>query len=293
MTKTLVPLPDTPYYLWQALVQMYVHGHKDSAWIFYCPTGKPSNLLQSIMVHLSWYDIQWYPDWYRKGYNAAAKPGLIARYLKDNPDTGPNLIIDPDVIKTGRPLPVIDDNAIIGTDTDSYTGPKYLKKKGAWTLLCSHFQVDPEEIFWYEGIGAQYISDLPGEFWDEVSRESVRVYHMLKDLPSPDGVPVQAWCAEMYTTQMVAIREGVIPRVSDQMSMVWADGPIEGWDTAGFFHDAGVPETKSGSFCKIDHQSWPHSIPPTDNNKAAFRYVSMIQDTKRAWPHLVNLFPWK
>lgn len=290
ITKNLVTVPDNPYYLWQALVQMYTQGPKNAAWLFYCPKGSPSRILQGMIDELVDYEIHWWPDWNRRGYNPAAKPQLVGKYLEKTKYSGPYLIMDPDCIKTGQPLPECKENTILGTDTDSYTGPRYLKKKDAWSLLCSYFKIDSDDVFWYQGIGAQYITDLPYDFWNDVGTESIKVYHLLKDLPSPDGVPVQAWCAEMYTTQMVAIREGVVPEISPQMRMVWADDSVDRWKTDGFFHNAGVPDPKRGSFCKIQHQSWPKNIPWVDETKAASTYVKLIEQTKKTWPKLVSLF---
>ena len=284
----LVPLSDHPFYLWQCLVQMRALREQAARWLVYCPTGKPSPLLAAIM-RAGVADITAWPDWDRdRAYNPAMKPWLVGKWLTASGWDGPVTVIDPDVIPTGQPLPGPVPGVLLGTDTDSYTGPAWLDSKGALEPLCDLVGVRVEEARAYPGIGAQYVTQgIPGEWWELVAELSTRAYHLLRALPAD----AQPWCAEMYVTQLAAIRDGYTPTIAPSMGMVWADGPASGWETAGYFHDAGVVTPRAGIFCKVTHQSWPRDVPTVREDTAGARYVDLIRETEQAWPELVALFP--
>lgn len=284
----LVPVADHPFYLWQALVQMYALRGQAARWLVYCPTGTPSPLLAAIM-RAGVADVTAWPDWERdRSYNPAMKPWLVGRWLEASGYDGPVQVLDPDVIPTGRaicePVPGI----LLGTDTDSYTGPAWLNSKGALDPLCDLVGVRADEARTYLGVGAQYVAHgIPGAWWESVARTSIAAFHLLRGL-SADAQP---WCAEMYVTQLAAIRDGYRPTIAPDMGMVWADGPATGWETAGYFHDAGVPTPRPGIFCKGAHQSWPRDVPPVREDTASARYLALIRETEQAWPELVELLP--
>lgn len=287
--KFLIPLPDHPFYLWQALVQMHALDGKDAQWLIYCPSGKPSGLLAAIMQSGIARIAAW-PDWQRDGaYHAAMKPWLVGKWLTAENYEGSVCVIDPDVIPTGNMLPIAQVGTLTGTDTDSYTGPAYLQSKGCWEALCALVGVDPDLASQMPGIGAQYVfRGLCGAWWEDVAQLSIKAFHLLSEHPSD----VQVWCAEMYATQLAAIRDGLEVLSDPWMEMVWADGDAQGWQSAAFFHDAGVPEPREGIFCK---GSWQHSpfgrnVPPVDPSTAGFHYLELIRETEERWPHLTQLF---
>lgn len=288
----LVPLPDHPYYLWQALVQARWLAEHDwpATFLVYQQHGGPSPRLRALMGAgvadwVVWDD--WRTD---RTYNAAMKPWLVGRYLQAHPDLVDQavLILDPDCLPL-RPWPDPAPGVLLGTCTDSYTGPGYLAGRGAWEPLCALVGVDPTLAARHPGIGAQYVTTgLPGDWWCEVAELSVDAHRLLKGIPSPDdGYPVQAWCAEMYVTQLCAIRDGIEPAADDAMAMVWANGPAAGWDSAGFFHNAGQTVDDGHHFCKLTWQHPPFGRPhPVDPDSASAPYVDLIRRTEAAWPHL-------
>lgn len=286
----LIPTSDHPFYLWQCLVQMHVLNGLPSRWLFYCETGSPSKILRAIM-DAGIADITAWPDWQRdRHYNAAMKPWLVGKYLAANPETGPVTIIDPDVIPTGQPLPDARVGVLLGTDTDHYTGPKWLGSKGVLEPLSELVGVDVEAVRSTAGIGAQYISSgIPGAWWEGVAETSARAYRLLKAQPAVDAQP---WCAEMYVTHLAAVRDGYMPTPDERMSMVWADGRSDGWDSCGFFHDAGVTEWRPGVFHKGTWQRSPfgREVPDVNPGNAGRRYLDHIRATERDWPHLAALF---
>lgn len=287
----LVPLSDHPYYLWQALVQA-VHLRERGwtvAYLVYCQ-GTPSDRLRTLMG-AGLADWHVWPDWRTtKDYNAAMKPWLVGRYLSAHPDTGPVLVLDPDALPL-RAWPDAEPGVLHGTDTDSYTGPGYLLQKGAWEPLCRLVGVDPDVAARWPGIGAQYaFAGIPGSWWEGVAELSVEAFRLLSTIPAPAGdpYPVQAWCAEMYVTQLAAIRDGIEPRAELSMGMVWANGPRDGWQREGFFHDAGQTVEDGRHFCKITHQSSPfRAALAVDPDSASAPYVDLIRLTAEQYPDLV------
>ena len=293
----LVPLPDHPYYLWQALVQaVYLKGKGwPVTFLVYKRGPAPSTRLLRIMgaglgEWLVWDE--WRPAG-RRGYNAAMKPWLVGKFLEENPHlVGEQLLIlDPDALPL-RQWPGTIKGVLYGTDTDSYTGPEYLQSKNAWFPLCELVGVDPDRAAKYRGVGAQYVTTgLPGAWWEAVAELSVEAFKLLQRIPVPPGdqYAVQAWCAEMYVTQLAAIRDGVTPIGHGGMNMVWANGPLGAWETHGFFHDAGqhVPDPKH--LCKTIYQSSPWGLKEplrVDPDSASAPYVDLIRQVEEQYPEL-------
>lgn len=293
----LVPLPDHPYYLWQALVQaVYLKGKGWPVTYLVYTVGQPtpSPRLRALMGAgvASWHVWpEWRPGAYR-GYDACMKPWLVGKFLAAHPELVDEslLIVDPDALPL-RPWPEAVPGVLYGTDTDSYTGPGYLRSKGAWEPLCSLVGVDPDTASSVPGVGAQYVTTgLPGAWWEAVGELSIVAHRLLTSIPAPAGdpYPVQAWCAEMYVTQLAAIRDGITPTSHPGMSMVWANGPRDGWEREGFFHDAGQFVEDGRHFCKTSHQNSPWRRPVSvDPGSASAPYVDLIKQTARDFPHLV------
>ena len=286
----LVPLSDHPYYLWQALVQsVYLRDRGwPTAFLVYCQ-DQPSDRLRAL-ISAGLADWHVWADWrLDKSYNPAMKPWLVGKYLTAHPDTGPALVLDPDALPL-RPWPDALPGVLHGTDTDSYTGPAYLRSKGAWEPLCRLVGVDPDHAATFPGIGAQYVTTAPGAWWEDVAALSVEAYRLLLGIPAPAGdpYPVQAWCAEMYVTQLAAIRDRIEPRTEPSMSMTWANGKASDWQTHGFYHSAGVTAENGRDFCKITHQSSPWGKPLTASPESASApYVELIKRVAAEHPGLV------
>lgn len=292
----LVPLPDHPYYLWQALVQAV--WLRDRGWpvtfLVYLTGPRISSRLQRLMGSGLGEWVAW-DEWRpvgQCGYNAAMKPGLVGRWLSaysQHADES-HLVVDPDCLPL-RQWPDASPGVLYGTDTDSYTGSRYLRSKNAWRPLCDLVGVDPDQAAGYRGIGAQYVtSGLSGAWWEEVAEVSAEAFRMLEQIPAPpgDAYPVQAWCAEMYVTQLMAIRDGITPTVHPDMSMVWANGPRTRWDTEGFFHDAGQQVDDGKHFFKCGFQSSPWGVDlQVDPASSSAPYVDLIRRVAIEFPELV------
>lgn len=299
LMRVVVATADHEYYLWQALVQAYAMDTLgiEMDLLVYHQRGGPSQRLTALREAMpgatvwTWQDPRPARD---KVYNPSMKAWLLARYLEARPDAQPFYYLDPDCIFTKAP----EEHPAPwhGSDTDWYTGPGYIKSKGEglWLDLCSLVGVDQERAATYRGIGAQYvIAGTTPRFWDDVARLSLEAYrHMVttakKYHPATEQYPVQAWCAEMYVTQLLAIREGLEPPADEAMSFLWANGPASEWDQHMFFHDAGVEKENGRDFCKISHQQspWGKAL-EVHPESASARYVDHIRATEEQHPDLI------
>lgn len=284
----LVPMPDHPYYVWQARVQyreLVRQGRAVTYLVYTRGRRSPSRALKRALPESA---VEWWHDWRtpeQMTYNPAMKPWLVGKWLDKWPEAqgDAHLILDPDAIPTEHfEMPRVTEADWAATDTDTYTGTGYLKSKQAWEPLCDALAVDQTPI---RGVGAQVVfSGVDGAFWDDVAQESIRLFHILDDLPTPpgEGYPVQAWCSEMYVTPLIAGSRGIEMHADPTMSMVWAGDDAEGWERAGFFHNAGVREENGRDFCKLSYQ---RSDPSRDlarirrivsPESASWRFVDML-----------------
>lgn len=307
--KFIVPIPDTPYYLWQALVQMAsfreLEYEEDAHYPIVYFGDRPSELLlrlwESDDVRAS---LHAYPDTREdRSYSASMKPWLLGKFFEQFPGEASSVYnyLDPDCVLT-KPMdfaPLLTDDKIwYGSDTRSYTGAQYIREKGEQLFLdlCAIADVSPELVLEHDEntLGAQYvIKDAGADFWFDVERTSVAAYrHMVEtaELYHPEGheYPIQAWCAEMYMQQFLTVREGFTPVATEAMNFCWANAPVDAWDTHAYFHDAGQPTENGRDFCKITWQSSPFrkeiSVSP---ESASYKYVQLIRRTEAMFPDLI------
>lgn len=306
--KFIVPIPDSPYYLWQALVQM-AHfrelGYEEDVHYPVVYFGeRPSELLlrfwESDDVRAS---LHLYPDTRAdNSYPASMKPWLMGRFFEQFPDEASSTYqyLDPDCVLT-KPMdftPFEADDRWYGSDTRSYTGAEYIRSKGEQLFLdlCEIADVPPEAVLAHDAnsIGAQYfVKGAGADFWFAIARKSTAAHrHMVETAdryhPAGHEHPIQAWAAEMYLQQFETVRAGFTPVASDLMTFCWANGPAEAWDTHAYFHDAGVAAENGRDFCKITWQSSPFgkeiSVSP---ESASHRYVELIRRTEAMFPGLI------
>lgn len=304
--KAVIPLPDDPFYLWQMLVQATAFEKQgvDPTYLVYYDK-RESGYLQAIRHHTD-YTIRSYQDprgtaFGERIYGPAMKPMLMGMAAVEASDVLPKeryLYLDPDVVLT-RPLDELPSGWHC-SDTDSYTGPGYLKSKGGnlWEWLCDLCNVGPSHAELYRGVGAQYVcwGDEAPAMWFQIAQRSVEAWkHMAKNArsfwPEGDEHPVQAWCAEMYITQLTAIQHLEQPYADPNMGFIWAGGHVDEWDDPKmmFFHDAGVPDPNGRDFCKGKHQRSPFGRRiEVSRESASLPYVEMIKDTEARWPQLIK-----
>lgn len=307
--KFLVPVPDSPYYLWQLLVQathLREMGYEeDTHYLVVYFRESPSPLLRRLFESdaLRCY-IHAYPDTREdKSYGASMKPWLLGQFFDQFPEATSHVFnyLDPDVMFT-RPMDFTpferDDDRWYGSDTRSYTGAQYIRDKGEQLFLdlCEIADVDPDLVLEHDhnSIGAQYfIKGSDADFWFNVERNSVAAYkHMIqtKDQYHPEGheYPIQAWCSEMYMQQFETVRAGFTPIASPDLQFHWANHDVAAWDEKAYFHNAGQTKEDGVHFCKI---TWQHSPFRKDISvspqSASSKYVELIKRTEETFPDLI------
>lgn len=304
----LVTASDLPYHAWQIVVHWAHMRHFGwpTRYLLYTGPDGPSDLLEQIMDTLGADGAHFtvWNDWRRPGrdrYGPGMKPGLVGQWLTKHTDDVDEvlLLLDPDAL----PLPTFTEairrdglrpysRRWFGTDTDSYTGPAYLKSKGEdlWVALCDLVGVDPEKAAQTKGRGSQWLfTGMSGTTWLEIADLSEDAYRILHAHDSD----VQVWCAEMYVTQIVLIRDGIAADAVPETRMVWANGPRADWETAGFFHNAGITKPGTGHFYKGQfHDRAPFGIADfgIDPGSASAEYVRRIRAAETLWPKLAKSF---
>lgn len=293
--RVVVPMPDAPYYLWQALVQaahMEKLGMDDVHYLVYYsfrPSLKVRKMAEALPATFHFYEDSNMGQ--REGYDPAMKPLLVGLWMAEDREREnvPFLYLDPDAVLTR--VPASWPAPWHASDTDSYVGPDYIRSKGdeLFIEMCRIVGVDPKDAVNASGIGAQYIiGGTTAEFWRRVALDSVRVYHLC--LGDTSDHPIQAWCAEMYVTWMAAVRDGLDPRADESMKFMWANHDLSGWsdpDTM-FYHNAGVIEENGEHFCKLSWQSSPFRSEIAVSSKSASRaYVDLIREAEECYPDLI------
>lgn len=306
--KFIVPVPDTPYHLWQALVQMANFrelGYESEAHylIVYFGGGPSQNLLRLWESDDVRAYLHAYPDTREdRSYPASMAPWLLAQFYEQFPDQVSETynFLDPDCVFTHRmdfsPYEK-DDGCWYGSNTRSYSGADYISSKGERLFLdiCDIAGIAPELVLAHDhnSIGAQsFIRGAGADFWNNVVRKSTLAYrHMVDtaDTYNPDGRgPIQAWCAYLYVQQYETILHGYTPIADDRLRFLWANSPAAGWDDHAYFHDAGVVAENGRDFCKITWQSSPFrkdiAVSP---ESASYRYVELIRRTEELFPDLI------
>ena len=148
--RVVVVLPDSPYYLWQALVQaahLEEQGFTDVHHLVHHQRRTPSPMLQKMadgvpsVQPVEVTDAQW-----AEQYQPALKPLTLSRWMRADParEDVPFFYLDPDAVFTRPPerMPPV----WHGSDTDWYTGPDYIRSKGEglWEAMCGLAEVDPD-----------------------------------------------------------------------------------------------------------------------------------------------------
>lgn len=308
--KFVIPIPDIPYYLWQALVQMANFrelGYEEDAHYPVVYFGdRPSDLFLRLWESDDLgCSLHAYPDTRAdRSYPPSMKPWLMGKFFEQFPDEASDVYnyLDPDCVFT-KPMDFTafedaDDNRWYGSDTRLYTGAEYIRSKGEQLFLdlCAISGVDPAAVLAHDenSLGAQYFVKRAGaDFWFDLERKSVIAYrHMLATAEQyhPEGheYPIQVWCAEMYLQQYETIRARFTPVASDLMRFCWANAPASAWDDHVYFHDAGVPAENGRDFCTITWQSSPFGKEITVSpESASSRYVDLIRRTEEMFPDLI------
>jgi len=314
--KFIIPLPDTNYYLWQAIVQMNnfkkwgyeVDTHYLIGVVYGTPNPHALDMANSpevkAKVHL-YIDER---EGQEKAYSASLKPYLMYRYFKDNPweKDCAYVYLDADVIflEAFDFTPYLNDDIWYGSDVGSYINSGYIKQKGGDELLkdfTEHAGVTPELITANDDncIGAQYITknNIP-EYWFDVYKKSAETYNYMNSrqnyyFKSEMIYWLQIWTMEMWLTIWELWRIGVQTEHTEDWEFHWANHMVKDRKHK-IYHNAGIAEqdqTKTEHFAKRAYENkTPFNNPLVDivsKDSLSYMYVTEIKESEKNYPSLV------
>lgn len=309
--KFLITLPDTPYYLWQMLVQITnfrnVGYEQDATYLIDYFNGAPSALLKKIIEYRGFKckfvlipdsdrPVEYHP------YGATMKPYLVKRFMEQYPNQQNDVFFytDPDVVFTRR----MDlDKYLYGdtwylSDTRSYLDSDYIKSKGnqLFIELCRIAGVSPRLVERNDVNtgGAQWIiKDGNPEMWKRIMDKSFELWDYMRKTegfyhPKGHEYPIQTWVGEMLATIWIPWSEGIQTRVSKDLAFGWGNHNIKSWDKFGILHNAGVAKENGRDFCKVTHQNSPFrkNIQVAEDS-IGVKYLELIHQTEREFQELI------
>lgn len=305
--KFIVPFPDTPYYLWQVLVQINnfrKFGYEVDTYYLVCYfNNRVSDVAKKIAASDNIKStFRFYPDERTDlTYTASIKPWLMAKFFEEYPEEKENIFIylDPDLIFL-KPIDWIKyshDDIWYESDTSSYLNSIYIKSKGEQLFndMCDIVEISPDLVIAndYNCGGAQYVTkNNTCSFWYEVSELSTVLYKYMVDTAKnyqPEGqtYPIQAWTSEMWVTNWIHWRNGGKTRTVKELNFHWANHSIK-YLEHDMYHNAGVTINDGEHFCKIAYQVSPFNKETLGKeNSISYNYIKEIRETELNFPELL------
>lgn len=308
--KFIIPAPDSPYYLWQVLVQINNFrklGYEIDAHYPVCYfNGSPSKLLVALSESINIKSkFHLYSDNRTdKSYSASTKPWLMGQYFKEFPEESKftYIYLDPDVIFL-KPINwhrFTNDDIWYESDTCSYLNSRYIKSKGEqlFVEMCDIVDI-PTELVIENDLncgGAQYVTkNNKFEIWNEIEKVSVTLYnHMIntseKYKPEKEIYPIQAWTAEMWATNWVLWKHGIKTKCDNNLDFHWANHKNTELKF-DIYHNAGVTENDGKYFSKTAYQKSPFNKELKGGiDTISYKYIEEIKDTEMNFPELISIF---
>ncbi len=179
------------------------------------------------------------------------------------------------------------------SDTVGYIGTQYILTKGedVYLKMCEVMEIDPsipKERNLDSG-GAQHIvKNTTFEYWDKVEKDSIKLYkHFCEQEPlyKGEGYPIQKWTAGMWSLLWNAWKFGHITKVDKRLGFCWATDPIQRWNEAPIFHNAGVTEDRKDLFFKAAYiDKLPYNevkLEKVSNKFCSYKYTEQLLETAK------------
>ena len=252
------------------------------------------------MVGLKFKDIAsfyYYQDTreYPIQYISGIRPNLLQQHFAIYPELSNDAIFyhDCDIVFTEYPLFLDDDDFIQNdnnyvSDTLSYLNHTYIFSKGHGVLnkMCDIVGISPSlvEEKNNEAGGAQYIlKNIDTSFWHKVEKDCEKLFKEITTLnneikkTNPEYHELQIWCADMWAIVWNLWVLGKNSLVIKEMGFCWATDPIDRWQQAFIFHNAGVVgEARATSFFKGGYtEMTPFELDGSGFNKETCGYLQL------------------
>lgn len=250
-------------------------------------------------------------------YPPLLRPHILKRHFSRFPELKQKAVLyhDSDILFT-RFLdftPYLNDDICYMSPAAGYLGVKYFDSKADGLLPSSQKQYQELDVLnecaTLLGInraiceqhdhqvgGAQYLlKNIDADFWEDVEIGAYRLRRFLtyelggvnSRFFDSEQEGIQSWCADMWALLWTLWKkkyETVTPAAFD---FCWATDPVSKWDTAAFYHDAGVSEeNKHYLFNKRDLSYMYHGRQPYCDS---FSHVSADFCSYRYTQHLLNI----
>ena len=195
-------------------------------------------------------------------YSVTIKPHILKKHFEEHPYLTDDAIFhcDPDIVFT-KPVKwdqFVNDDVWYCSDTVSYIGSEYIKKKGygIYEKMCELVGIDEEIPVQREDDsgGAQFImKNVTAEYWDKVEEDCNKLYSFfLEDLEvhpeTDDYEPIQKWTAEMWAILWNAWYFGHETKVVPEMDFAWSTDAPDKWEIRDIYHNAGVMEDQTDTY---------------------------------------------
>lgn len=304
--KFIIPFIDKSYYVWQILVQINnfrkMGYEQDTIFLGTTFADKVSPELQKLVdsPDIKAKFVLYPEDRLIRRYPASLKPRTMAKYFRDFPEEKDTVYVylDPDVIFL-RPINFAlyaNDDIWYESDTTGYLNSRYIKSKGEQLFIemCMIVGIDPAVVISNDlnAGGAQFIiKNNTYELWYEIELLSVILYkHMEatkeKYCPPSQQFPIQAWTAEMWTTNWCAWKYGIETKVMPELNFHMADHALSRLEHP-FLHCAGNIE-EGKAFNKKTYQESPFKVELPDYAESITSlYVKEIREVKANFPDLI------
>jgi hypothetical protein len=311
--KFIVPIPDSSYYIQQALIQInnfakYGYDSETHYLIGIIYEKVNPHIVKIAESGLTKAHFHFYRDGRtaeERRYSASLKPHLMYRYFKEYPEEykHPYVYLDPDLIFMEKFdfTPFLNDNHWYGSDTASYMNVNYIKSKGEGLLedMCNFVGIDPAIVIANDNsiIGAQYVTkNNTAEFWESVYKKSSQAYIYLNSIQAKYFKPemtywLQIWCTEMWITVWECWKRGVETRAHKDFEFHWANHNAKDRKHK-MFHNAGISEQDQSKTKHYAKRAYEHVTPfnkelPVSEESLSMEYVKEIKETEKNYPTLI------
>jgi len=221
---------------------------------------------------------------------------MMKQHIKAHPELQHEALFlhDCDIILT-RPIDfseMLHDKVWYLSDTVGYIGTQYILSKGedVYLKMCDVIGIDsliPKLMNSNSGGAQHLVKNTTYEYWDKVEKDSIKLYaHLCAEEPKWErsDYPLQKWTAGMWSLLWNAWIFGHETKVDKRLDFCWATDPIQRWEQAPIFHNAGVTDDRKNLFFKGNYiGKLPYSEikqEDIDNKFCSFKYVEQLLKTK-------------
>lgn len=244
-----------------------------------------------------------------KAYIPSVRPWLWWQFLKNYPEMENEdyMYQDSDIIY--RKIPNFNTtpatpNHWYCSDTESYTGPDYIRSKGTTLVrdVGAILGLTEQQMWSFKGRGggAQWVISHPtADYWHDVFEKSCILYDWFTRIePSykalyarqgrPHEYPIQKWCAEMYAELYLCAKYGVTTEISEELNFAWSSDEANSYSKdRNILHNSGITAKVAkekhlflkGDYVKVSpfsaNLSW------VNPKYSSYEYVQAIFKTKQ------------